>query len=226
MSAMQRSREALESLRTIPLFAEVSDTDLEAIALLLIERRFPKHKTIVEEGLPGDYMYVIREGQVKVTKLSGDGREKILELFGPGSFFGEMSLLDNSPRSASVKTLAETRILALSRSDFLGVLRRSPDIAMAVIKELTRRVRQVDEHASSLSFQRVKQRTQGLLQRLAKDDAPRERVAHHAGAHAPADRRHGRHLARDRDARGEGSQGAGLAPARGQEVPGAAGEEA
>ena len=170
MSAMQRSREALESLRTIPLFAEVSDTDLEAIAMLLIERRFPKHKTIVEEGLPGDYMYVIREGQVKVTKLSGDGREKILELFGPGSFFGEMSLLDNSPRSASVKTLAETRILALSRSDFLGVLRRSPDIAMAVIKELTRRVRQVDEHASSLSFQRVKQRTQGLLQRLAKDD--------------------------------------------------------
>src|SRR5262245_23989578 len=170
MSAMQRSREALESLRTIPLFAEVSDSDLEAIASLLIERRFPKHKTIVEEGLPGDYMYVIREGQVKVTKLSGDGREKILELFGPGSFFGEMSLLDNSPRSASVKTLAETRILALSRSDFLGVLRRSPDIAMAVIKELTRRVRQVDEHASSLSFQRVKQRTQGLLRRLAKDE--------------------------------------------------------
>ena len=170
MSAMQRSREALESLRTIPLFAEVSDGDLEAIASLLIERRFPKHKTIVEEGLPGDYMYVIREGQVKVTKLSGDGREKILELFGPGSFFGEMSLIDNSPRSASVKTLAETRILALSRSDVLGVLRRSPDIAMAVIKELTRRVRQVDEHASSLSFQRVKQRTQGLLQRLAKDE--------------------------------------------------------
>jgi CRP/FNR family cyclic AMP-dependent transcriptional regulator len=170
MSAMQRSREALESLRTIPLFAEVSDGDLEAIASLLIERRFPKHKTIVEEGLPGDYMYVIREGRVKVTKLSGDGREKILELFGPGSFFGEMSLLDNSPRSASVKTLAETRILALSRSDFLGVLRRSPDIAMGVIKELTRRVRQVDEHASSLSFQRVKQRTQGLLQRLATDE--------------------------------------------------------
>ena len=81
---MQRSREALESLRTIPLFAEVSDGDLEAIASLLIERRFPKHKTIVEEGLPGDYMYVIREGRVKVTKLSGDGREKILELFGPG----------------------------------------------------------------------------------------------------------------------------------------------
>jgi CRP/FNR family transcriptional regulator len=58
------------------------------MAQLLIERRFPKHKTIVEEGLPGDYMYVIREGRVKVTKLSGDGREKILELMGSGDFFG------------------------------------------------------------------------------------------------------------------------------------------
>jgi CRP/FNR family transcriptional regulator/CRP/FNR family cyclic AMP-dependent transcriptional regulator len=164
----------LASLRSIPLFSQVSDGDLGSLANLLIERRVPRGKTIVEEDLPGDYMYVIRQGRVKVTKLSGDGREKILEFLGEGDFFGEMSLLDNAPRSASVKTLAETRILALSRSDFLGVLRRSPDIAMAVIKELARRVRQVDEHASSLSFQRVKQRTQGLLLRLAKDEAGSE----------------------------------------------------
>ncbi len=169
MSAANRSRGALESLRSIPLFSSVSDEDLEAVAALLIERRFPKHKTIVEEGLPGDYMYVIREGEVKVTKLSGDGREKILELMGPGDFFGEMSLLDGAVRSASVKSLTETRILALSRNDFLKELRRNPDLAMAVIQELTRRVRQMDEQASSLSFQRVKERTQGLLMRLAKE---------------------------------------------------------
>ena len=73
MVSSQRKAEALDSLRTIPLFSSVSDEDLESIASLLIDRRFPKHKTIVEEGLPGDYMYVIREGRVKVTKLSGDG---------------------------------------------------------------------------------------------------------------------------------------------------------
>ena len=95
MSAYRRSKEALDSLRTIPLFAAVGDEALESLSDLLIERRIPKHQTIVEEGLPGDYMYVIRDGQVKVTKLSGDGREKILELLGPGDFFGEMSLLDN-----------------------------------------------------------------------------------------------------------------------------------
>jgi CRP-like cAMP-binding protein len=170
MVPSQRKTEALDSLRTIPLFSSVSDEDLESIASLLIERRFPKHKTIVEEGLSGDYMYVIREGRVKVTKLSGDGREKILELLEAGSFFGEMSLLDSAPRSASVKALTEVRILALARNDFLNVLRRSPDLALAVIQELTNRLRQQDEQASSLSFQRVKERTQGLLVRLARDE--------------------------------------------------------
>ena len=174
MSAIRRSKEALDSLRTIPLFAVVEDEALEALADLLIERRIPKHQTIVEEGLAGDYMYVIRDGQVKVTKLSGDGREKILGLLGPGDFFGEMSLLDNSERSASVKSLTETRILALSRNDFLKELRNNPDLAMAVIQELTRRVRQMDEQASSLSFQRVKERTRGLLLRLAKEESSRE----------------------------------------------------
>jgi CRP-like cAMP-binding protein len=174
MSAIRRSKEALDSLRKIPLFAVVDDEALEALADLLIERRIPKHQTIVEEGLAGDYMYVIRDGQVKVTKLSGDGREKILGLLGPGDFFGEMSLLDNSERSASVKSLTETRILALSRNDFLKELRNNPDLAMAVIQELTRRVRQMDEQASSLSFQRVKERTRGLLLRLAKEERVRE----------------------------------------------------
>ena len=169
MSGFRRGKEALHSLRTIPLFAHVDDESLESMGELLIERGIPKHQTIVEEGLPGDYMYVIREGQVKVTKLSGDGREKILELMGPGDFFGEMSLLDGAVRSASVKSLTETRILALSRNDFLKELRRNPDLAMAVIQELTRRVRLMDEQASSLSFQRVKERTQGLLMRLAKE---------------------------------------------------------
>ena len=174
MAIQNRSKEAVESLRNIGLFSSVHDEDLESVAQLLIERRFPKHKTIVEEGLPGDYMYIIREGRVSVSKLSDDGREKILEFLESGDFFGEMSLLDNAPRSASVRALTETRILALSRNDFLAVLKRSPGLSMAVIQELTRRLRQVDEQASSLSFQRVKERTKGLLVRLAKEETGRD----------------------------------------------------
>jgi len=172
--AQSQKPDAISSLRAIPMFASVSTEALESIASLLIERSFPKHKTIVEEGAPGDYMYIIVEGRVKVTKLSGDGREKILELLDVGDFFGEMSLFDEAPRSASVKGLSDVRILALARKDFLRLLARSPDLALSVIQELTRRLRQVDEQASSLSFQRVKERTMGLLVRLAREEQGQE----------------------------------------------------
>lgn len=163
--------DALEALRSIPLFSHVADGDLEQIASHLIERRYPRNTTIVEEGLPGDYMYIIREGRVKVTKLSEDGREKILAFFEPGHFVGDMALLDRAPRSASVKALTPVRVLALSRADFTGLIRKSPDLAIAVIRELSGRLRAVNDQASALSFQRVKDRTKGLLIRLAKDEA-------------------------------------------------------
>jgi len=168
-----RKKEALESLRAIPLFSRVSDTDLEDIASHLIERRFPKHSTVVEEGLPGDYMYVIREGRVKVTKASDDGREKIMNFLDKGSFFGDMALLTGEVRSASVKTLEPARLLALSRRDFMDTLRQSSDLALAVIEELTNRLRETNEQASSLSFQGVKERTRSLFERIADTDPTR-----------------------------------------------------
>jgi len=161
--------DTLETLRAIPLFSHVVEADLEQIASHLIERRYPRNTTIVEEGLPGDYMYILREGRVKVTKLSEDGREKILDFLDVGAFVGEMALLERAPRSASVKTLSAVRVLALSRNDFMGLLRKSPDLALAVIQVLSRRLRTVNDQASALSFQRVKDRTTGLLDRLAKD---------------------------------------------------------
>jgi CRP-like cAMP-binding protein len=170
MAVAGRSREAIESLRGIPIFSRVSDADLETIAAHVIERRYPKNTTIIEEGLAGDYMYVLREGRVKVTKLSDDGREKILEFLDPGAFFGEMALFDQAPRIASIKALKAVRVLALSRTDFIKVLRNSPDLAVSVIQELSRRLRAMDEHASALSFQRVKERARGLLQRLAREE--------------------------------------------------------
>ena len=169
MTTSGGSRDALEIARGIPLFAQVADADLEQIASHLIERRYPRNTTIVEEGLPGDYMYIIREGRVKVTKLSEDGREKILEFLDEGAFVGEMALFERAPRSASVKTLTPVRLLALSRIDFIGLLKKSPDLAMSVIQELSRRLRVINEQASALSFQRVKERTKGLLERLAKE---------------------------------------------------------
>jgi len=170
MSENVNRREACESLRAIPIFRDATEQDLESLALHLIERRFPKNAIIVDEGLAGDYMYVIRSGRVKVTKASGDGREKIMNLLSVGDFFGEMSLLDDEPRSASVTTLEPTLLLALSRRDFMELLNNSSSLALCVIQELTRRLRDTDEQASSMSFQKVQERTRGLFERIAQEE--------------------------------------------------------
>lgn len=161
--------EGIDSLRSLPLFSEVEEEDLRRLADHLIERRFPRDSTIIQEGQPGDYMYVLREGRVKVTKLSGAGREQILEILTAGAFFGEMALLDPPERSASVKSLDPVRLLALSRHDFLQALTRGPGLAMAVIRELARRLRRTDEQASHIPYQSVKERTRELLCRLATE---------------------------------------------------------
>jgi CRP/FNR family cyclic AMP-dependent transcriptional regulator len=162
--------EASESLRAIGIFRTASDEDLEQLAVRLIERSFPKDAIIVDEGLSGDYMYVIRSGRVKVTKASEEGREQIMNLFNAGDFFGEMSLLDNQPRSATVTTLEPTRLLALSRRDFLKLLETSSTLALCVIQELTRRLRDTGAQASSISFQKVQERARGLFERIARDE--------------------------------------------------------
>lgn len=163
-------KDVIDSLRAIPLFGRVSETDLEELATHLIERRFPKNATVVEEGLPGDYMYVIRQGRAKVTKASEDGREKIMNFLEAGSFFGDMALLGDETRSASVKTLEDSVLLALSRRDFIDLLRQSPDLSLAVIGELANRLRETNEQARSLSFQGVEERTRNLFERIARVD--------------------------------------------------------
>ncbi|MDJ0786659.1 MAG: Crp/Fnr family transcriptional regulator [Myxococcota bacterium] len=168
--SMGNEADTRRTLRAIPLFSAVEDEDLDRIASHLIERRHPRGSTIVEEGLPGDSLYILRDGRVKVTKLSDDGREKILEMLGEGDFVGEMALLERAPRSASVQALTAVTVLALSRADFLGLLRKSPELSLSVIQELSRRLRSVNEQASALTFRRVKDRTRDLLIRLAKEE--------------------------------------------------------
>ena len=166
---MAAMKERVEALRSIPLFGGLEEDALDEIADLLIDRRYPARSVIFEEGVPGDYMYVIKQGQVKISKLSDDGREKILEILGPGDFVGEMALLDGGPRSASVKSTEPCILLALSRQDFMALLRENPGISLELIRELTRRLRETDEQIRGLLFERVEGRTRRLLRRIARD---------------------------------------------------------
>ena len=168
-----------EALRAIPLFRDLPEKDLADIAGLLIDRKYPRDAVIYEDGSIGDYRYIISEGQVKVTKMSEDGREKILEILGPGDFHGEMALLDRAPRSASVKTTTPCVLLALSRQDFLGLLKQNHELTLELIRVLVRRLRETDEQIKGLLFERVEGRARRLLARLAKEPVPgrEDRVA-------------------------------------------------
>ena len=165
-------KQRVEALRSIPLFQNLTEQDLGEIADLLIERKFPKNSTIFEEGVSGDYMYLIQRGQVKVTKMSEDGREKILAIHSEGDFFGEMALVEPEPRSASIKTTKACVLLALSRSDFVNLLRQNPDISLELIRVLSQRLRDANGQIRALLFERVEGRARGVLERLARDSTP------------------------------------------------------
>lgn len=162
--------DALPVLKSVPLFREVSEADLRAIADLVRERRQPKGSLILTQGDEGEALFLIRSGQVKVTIVAEDGREVILSVLGPGSFFGEMALIDDEPRSAHVFAMQESVLLVLRREDFRARLARSPELAIALLRELSRRLRRADDTITSLMLLDVSGRVAHLLLELAREE--------------------------------------------------------
>jgi CRP-like cAMP-binding protein len=161
---------SLDVLRKVPLFASMREGDILAFAELVRERSFPKGSVIVFEDDPGDALYLVAKGQVKVVLIGEDGREVILSVLGEGNFFGEMSLIDDKPRSATVIAMIDSAVLLLRREDFQSRLRTSPEIAIALLRELSRRLRRADEKIGSLVLLDVSGRLADLVLRLAEEE--------------------------------------------------------
>ncbi len=162
--------DAYAVLRTVPLLREVPEADLAALAALARERSHSKGSVILSQGDPGDALFLIRTGQVKVTVIAEDGREVILSVLGPGSVFGEMALLDDEPRSAHVIAMTDTTLLQLRREDFRARLRTSPELSVALLRELSRRLRRADDTIASLMLLDVNGRVAHLLIELAREE--------------------------------------------------------
>jgi CRP/FNR family transcriptional regulator, cyclic AMP receptor protein len=172
----------IDVLRQVPLFESLSEADLQSFAELVRERSYPRGSVIVFEEDPGDALYVVAAGQVKVVLVAEDGREVILSVLGPGSFFGEMAILDEGPRSAHVIAMEESNLLILRRDDFHARLRAMPEVAISLLKEISRRLRRADEKIGSLVLLDVNGRLAHLLLRLADEergDRITRRLTHH-----------------------------------------------
>jgi CRP-like cAMP-binding protein len=125
----------IEQLRSISLFAELSDHGLKRVAELSSEFEAPAGWVLVEIGQPGSGMFVLEEGTVQVH--TPDGREWEL---GPGDFFGELALLTDHPRNARIRAKTPVRCLAISRADFSKLLKEEPEIAVAMLPTLAERI--------------------------------------------------------------------------------------
>ena len=172
----------VETLRDIPLFSQLREGDLAVLAEVTHERSYPKNSMILFASDPGDALYVILSGQVKVVLGAADGREVILSIRSQGEFFGEMSLIDDEPRSAHVISMEDSRLLVLRRSDFSRCLREIPDIATGLLRAMCKRLRQADSMIGSLVLLDVPGRVARLLLEMAdRNDGVHiiQRVTHH-----------------------------------------------
>lgn len=159
-----------ELLQKVSLFADVDTEELERIAALLQEKHVPKDAHIVTQSEPGDSLFVIARGRVKVVIFGDNGREVILTLLKAGEFFGEMSLLDDLPRSANVIASEDSTVLVLKRDQFEEHIQKSARTALNVMGELSRRLRRADEIIGNLATLDVYGRVAHIMHDLAKKD--------------------------------------------------------
>jgi CRP/FNR family cyclic AMP-dependent transcriptional regulator len=161
---------AVELLARVPLLTGLSQDELERIAQVAVPRSFPKGARVFHEGDESDACYIVRSGEVRVTREHSDGRAITLATLGEGEIFGELAMLDGEVRSASVEALADTELLAVAARDMRGLLERNPEITAKLVVALTRRVRETNERVAQQSFQTVPSRVAGVLSQLVAEE--------------------------------------------------------
>jgi CRP/FNR family transcriptional regulator, cyclic AMP receptor protein len=164
----------VELLSRVSLFSELSREELERISRVAIPRSFPAGVRVFHEGDQSDACYLVRSGDLRVTREHSDGRAIALATLGRGDIFGELAMLDGQARSASVETLSDSELLALPAADFRRLLAQHSQISVKLIAALTRRLRETNERVARQSFQTVPSRVAGVLTQLIAEEAAPE----------------------------------------------------
>jgi CRP/FNR family cyclic AMP-dependent transcriptional regulator len=155
--------------RRFALFAELDDRELASVAAVAKTRRYAKDDVVFHADESGDVFCLIKEGQVKVTMISPEGKEIILSLLGPGEFFGEMALIEDEPRSATVVATEALELVTIWRSDFLQILAENFSITKKVLMEMSHRLRNASNRIESLATMDVYGRLARFFLDLARE---------------------------------------------------------
>ena len=157
----------IDVLRRAPLFASLDDQAFGALTEELTEVELSRGSTLFHEGDPGDQLYFIVSGKIKLGRTAPDGRESLVAIMGPGELFGEMALFDPSPRSTSATAVSETRLAGLRHENLKKVIERSPEVSAQLLQALARRLRRTNESLADLVFSDVPGRVAKALLDLA-----------------------------------------------------------
>lgn len=137
-------------LATVPLFKGLSAQELQRFVDVTREKSYPRGSVILFEDDPGEALFIVRDGRVKVVLVGDDGREVILGVLGVGDHFGELSLIDDQPRSAHVIAMEDASLLVLRREDFRRRVEETPAVAWSLMQEMSRRLRSADDKIGGL----------------------------------------------------------------------------
>src|SRR5438046_4130412 len=167
------------TLRSVPLFSSLDSKATAELGKYLTIHECPKTARIFRNGDPGDAMYLIDVGKVRISITDTDGADVTLAELGPGDFFGEMSMLDGQGRSANATTTDNSRVAKLTRDDFLSFMRSDPSVTLELLTALTHRLRRTDEILRHRVSRNVNQEEEARLNFAARDA---DRIAEFGGS--------------------------------------------
>jgi len=156
-------------LKSLPMFGSFPEDQLRALATMVTRRSASRGAAIMHAGDPTDALYIVMSGRLKVMMGEADGKEVILGLIGPGEFFGEMGLVDDSPRSATVVAIEPCELLSITKRVFKKCLVENVEVALAVLRVVVRRLREADRKIGSLAMLDVYGRVARLLLDLSEN---------------------------------------------------------
>lgn len=156
-------------IENVSIFVGMEPHDLALIEQRMVRRTYPKHTIILSEGDSSDSLYVILSGKVKVYLNDESGKEAIINYQEAGEYFGELSLIDDSKRSASIMTMEKSTMVIMPKQVFHEVLKSNPDIAIHLLKDMVHRVRTLTDEIKSLALSDVYGRLSKMLLSLARE---------------------------------------------------------
>lgn len=170
-------------LRNIPLLAELSPEEMERVKSELRIRRYARRDVVMMKGANADNLQFLLAGQAQVTDVTEDGRAIGLRILSPGEFFGEIALINNTKRSASVVALSECLVAALPGATAMHMFTHSPSVAKQMLRHLAQKVQQDSEFRALLSIQNTSQRIFGLLEMLKQKTPENQEVVENLPTH-------------------------------------------